>query len=380
MFKTLKNILAGILAATLLVAIGASVYSAMAAPGVDPITAEPQVVTADNGYGNGNGTGTSVIDIPASDLSAEEAAALLFMREEEKLARDVYNFLYTTWGSSTFQSIAASEQMHMDEIKLLLDRYGLTDPALGPGQFSDANIQTLYDQLTAQGSLSLADALKVGGAIEEIDILDLQTRVAQTDNADIQQVYNNLTSGSYNHLNAFSNALLSQTGETYQPQYMTAEQYQSIIAGANGNGSSNGNQGGSHGNGNSNAGQGNANAGAQSATNGVPQVQAQTSVAGATTIHGVVVGYDLSGLNVTLDDGTALYVQLGSSRYNQSIGFAPVTGEGVTIVGFPGDQGFYTAISVTLDSTAQVYSFRTDLGQPMWAGGNGKGNGNGNRP
>ena len=47
----------------------------------------------------------------------------------------------------------------------------------------------------------------MGAAIEEIDILDLQERLAQTDNADIQQVFNNLLNGSYNHLRAFVSTL-----------------------------------------------------------------------------------------------------------------------------------------------------------------------------
>ena len=157
-----------------------------------------------------------MLDIPASDLSADEAASLLFMREEEKLARDVYNALYTTWGQQTFSNIASSEQMHMDEIKVLLDRYALTDPALDAGQFTNPDLQALYTQLVAQGNLSLADALKVGAAIEEIDIRDLQTRMSQTDNADIQQAYTNLMNGSYSHLKAFTGTLLTQTGETYR--------------------------------------------------------------------------------------------------------------------------------------------------------------------
>ena len=239
MLNNLKNILIGIFAAIIVVAIGASAYTAFASPGATQSAAP--VVAPDlgqgNGYGNGNtstgavtgqtgngnGTGTSVLDIPASDLSSEEAASLLFMREEEKLARDVYNALYAIWGQPTFTNIASSEQMHMDEIKLLLDRYNLADPALEPGSFTDPNLQALYDQLVAQGSVSLADALKVGAAIEEIDILDLQERIAQTDNADLQQVFNNLMLGSYNHLNAFVGVLSMQTGETYAPQYLSAE-------------------------------------------------------------------------------------------------------------------------------------------------------------
>jgi hypothetical protein len=385
MFKTLKTLLAGILAAVIVIAIGASVYTAFAAPGTNIFSTQSQTASTNGngkgngGQGNGAGTGTSVMDIPASDLNADESASLLFMREEEKLARDVYNSLSTTWGVQTFSNIASSEQMHMDEIKLLLDRYALTDPALAPGQFTNPDLQALYTKLVAQGNLSIGDALKVGAAIEEIDIRDLQTRLAQTDNADIQQVYTNLMNGSYNHLRSFTSVLLTQTGETYQPQYLSAEQYQTIISGTNGKGNQGGNGNGGQGsnraqgsNGQGNGGQGN------STGTGIPQA----NIASATTIHGTIVSFDQFGLSLTLDDGSAFYVQLGNSRYSQSIGFSPITGEGVTVYGFNGDQGTYSAITVTLDSTAQVYSFRDTTGRPLWAGkgngGGGNGNGRGN--
>ena len=374
----LKNILIGILGAVVVVAVAASAYTAFASPD----TNVPTALNAGGGNGgngngqngsgqNGSGTGISALDLPASDLSAEETASLLFMREEEKLALDVYNFLYATWGQPTFQNIAASEQKHTDEIKLLLDKYGLADPALAPGQFTDANLQALYTQLTTQGSISLADALKVGAAIEEIDILDLQTRLAQTDNADLQLVFTNLMNGSYSHLQAFTGILLTQTGETYQPQYLTAEQYQSIISSTAGNGNGNGNGGQGNG-GQGNGGQGNGGQGnGQSNTTGIPQA----NITDAYTVHGTVVSYDMMGLSITLDDGSALYIQLGNSRYNQSIGFAPQIGEGITVYGFTGDQGLFSAITIALDSTGQVYTFRTETGQSLWAGGNGKGNG-----
>ncbi len=186
--------------------------------------------------GNGNGTGTNVLTIPASELSSDEAAALLFMREEEKLARDVYNSLYATWKLPIFQNIASSEQTHMDQIGLLLTRYQLTDPVKTPGVFTNTELQALYTKLVTQGSLSIGNALKVGGAIEEIDIKDLQTRLAQTNNADIQQVYNSLMNASYNHLNSFARNLTNQTGETYVPQYLPTEQYKTIISSGTGNG------------------------------------------------------------------------------------------------------------------------------------------------
>jgi len=113
----------------------------------------------------------------------------------------------------------------------------LSDPASQlVGVFTNPDLQSLYNELVARGSQSLAEALKVGAAIEEIDILDLQERLAQTDNADLQQVFNNLLSGSYNHLRAFVSTLNSQTGEIYQPQHLSPEAYQAIISASTGRG------------------------------------------------------------------------------------------------------------------------------------------------
>lgn len=166
-----------------------------------------------------------------SVLSESEEAGLVYMREEEKLAHDVYVTLYAQWGLPLFSNIANSEATHTSAIKVLLDRYNIADPVgeNGVGKFTDPTLQGLYDQLVAQGSKSLADALKVGAAIEEIDILDLQTRLAQTDNADIELVYGNLLKGSQNHLRAFTATLQRQTGETYPAQYLDETSYNSII-------------------------------------------------------------------------------------------------------------------------------------------------------
>lgn len=250
-----RKILIGIFVAMLVVAVGTAAYQVT---GVDAAGSYPEKGGPGNGgtgigTGTGTGPGTNVAAIPASDLNAAEAASLLYMREEEKLARDVYTKLYEIWGLSTFQNIAASEQTHMDQIALLLTRYNLTDPAQAPGVFTDPALQNLYTTLVAQGSQSLAAALKVGGAIEEIDILDLQTRLAQTDNADLQQVYTSLMNGSYNHLSAFARGLTNQTGETYVLQSLTQEQYQNLPSSWAGNpGGRSGGMGGGNGQGGGN--------------------------------------------------------------------------------------------------------------------------------
>jgi hypothetical protein len=179
--------------------------------------------------------------VPASDgvLTDVEIKGLLFMREEEKLAGDVYRYLYDLWGSSIFQNIARSEDTHTDAVLSLLNQYGIEDPALAEtGVFSDPDLQALYDELTAMGSESLKDAFLVGTAIEEIDILDIEEYIEQTDESDIQLVYQNLIAGSENHLRAFVRVLENQTGETFSPQYISQDHYDEIILNGNDAGNS----------------------------------------------------------------------------------------------------------------------------------------------
>ncbi|SMG09071.1 hypothetical protein SAMN05661096_00185 [Marivirga sericea] len=169
--------------------------------------------------------------LPLEPLSEDEQLSLLFMREEEKLARDVYDFLYSRWSAQIFDNISSSEQTHMDAILALLNRYDLEDPVEGQesGAFVNSDIQQLYDDLTQLGEESSIDALKVGAAIEEIDIIDLKNALDSfVDNQDIEWVYDNLRSGSENHLRSFVKNLAMQ-GVTYQPQYLTQEEFDAII-------------------------------------------------------------------------------------------------------------------------------------------------------
>ncbi len=202
------------------------------------------------GPGQGLGQGKHVVDVdesgstsvnldvmkqliyqtPTGTLSDAEKEGIMYMREEEKLARDVYKTLYDKWGLQIFANIASSEQTHMEAVKLLIEKYGLEDPAenKGVGEFSNSELQKLYNDLVAEGSKSIEDALKVGAMIEEIDILDLKKHISETDKEDIKLVYENLMKGSRNHLRAFTSTL-SKYGVTYEPQYLSKEEYEKIV-------------------------------------------------------------------------------------------------------------------------------------------------------
>lgn len=155
------------------------------------------------GGGGGGGSGGG------GTLTQAEIEGLTYMREEEKLARDSYLTLYAKWGLPIFSNIASSEVMHMTRIKVLLDRYGLPDPAAGKaiGEFTNPVLQQLYDDLMAQGSQSATEALKVGVIIEEVDIADLQRYLQTTNKTDITNVFTNLMNASYHHLSAFNSKL-----------------------------------------------------------------------------------------------------------------------------------------------------------------------------
>lgn len=166
----------------------------------------------------------------SDDLTAAERNALTYMREEEKLARDVYQALEAKWGARPFGNIALAEQTHMDSVNSLLDQFKLSDPAAGAtwGEFKNADLQALYAKLVKQGGSSRTEALKVGCLIEELDIKDLRERTLKTKRDDIKMVFGNLERGSRNHLRAYFRSL-NQQGGTYKPAHLSQAEFDKIV-------------------------------------------------------------------------------------------------------------------------------------------------------
>jgi len=164
-------------------------------------------------------------------LTVDETNDLIFIREEEKLARDVYLTLYGIWETPVFATIAASEQQHMDAILGLLNTYKITDPTVGNkvGEFVNVELQNLYDELMEKGKISAVEALKVGGIIEETDIEDLQSAMENTTVSNIDRVYSNLLNGSYNHLRAFASNITAITGYPYVAQVVPQDVVDAIL-------------------------------------------------------------------------------------------------------------------------------------------------------
>ena len=183
----------------------------------------------------------TITSLPSQEVSPVEEEGLVFMREEEKLARDVYITLYEKWGVSIFSNISQSEQTHTEAVLSVLVKYGLKDPVADDtvGAFTNVDLKKMYSDLTTQGLTSLNEALMVGVIIEDLDIADLQKQIAKTDNEDIKLVYENLMRGSRNHLRSFYSQLTSRGG-IYKAKYITQQEFDEIVASARETGASGG--------------------------------------------------------------------------------------------------------------------------------------------
>ncbi len=162
-------------------------------------------------------------------LSKSDQDALLFMLEEEKLARDTYIYLDNLWAINQFSNIKNSEQTHMNTIISLLEENKIDYTILPTGEFENQDLQNYYNQFIAEGSVNSVNALKIGATIEDLDIVDLEEYIKATSNTSIISVFESLQCGSKNHLNSFMSGIINN-GNTYTPQFLTQEAFDAILA------------------------------------------------------------------------------------------------------------------------------------------------------
>ena len=199
-----------------------------------------------------------------SPLDPDQIETLQFIVEEEKLARDVYAYYSAGFPElAVFANIKASEDIHLATVREMLDKWSLFDPTrdeygedVGAGIFTDEGLRALYDWMTGDplqiyvvfsdvftgaeyDPESVIEAmLRVGGLIEEKDILDLDEAIAGVDNdsgnpvAPLLRVYQDLQRGSRNHLRAFERNLDSD-GAEYVIILLTQDEFDSIVGGEN---------------------------------------------------------------------------------------------------------------------------------------------------
>jgi hypothetical protein len=168
--------------------------------------------------------------VSENNLSHQDVSWLIWMREEEKLSRDVYTNLWKKWETKIFLDVAAVEQIHMDSIKLILEKYWIDDPVKDDSIwiFSSFAIKKLYDDFIFQWNKSLLDAFILAADAESLDILYISDLVKQTQNQDIISLYNTLIIWSRNHLRNYVKEI-KDNGGSYKPKYLSQEVYDGII-------------------------------------------------------------------------------------------------------------------------------------------------------
>jgi hypothetical protein len=161
-------------------------------------------------------------------ISKSDKAALLYMLEEEKLARDTYTFLNEIWSINQFSNIKKSEQRHMDAIENLLIKNKISYSILPSGKFANKELQDYYNTFIKDGSKSKSNALQIGATIEDLDIVDLEKYINATKNAEIISVFRSLQCGSRNHIKAFLRGI-ENGGNSYSPKFLSQKAFQKII-------------------------------------------------------------------------------------------------------------------------------------------------------
>jgi hypothetical protein len=170
------------------------------------------LVSCQGGESGGKGKSMNDSFLEASistELTEQEKDDLLFMWEEEKMARDIYSLMNQKYQAKVFQNIGASEKKHMDSVKNLLTQVGLSTPANENqiGLFTNPIIIDMYTDLLYRGNQSYQEALQVGMDIEVTDIADLNLRIQNARDPGIIKVYEALREASINHKAAFERQL-----------------------------------------------------------------------------------------------------------------------------------------------------------------------------
>jgi len=190
----------------------------------------------------------------STPLDATEASHLTFMREEEKLARDVY-LTFSGWypGQQVFANIATkSEQTHTDTMRDKLAQYNVVDPnpntdenlGIFTGEEWGEYFSEKFTALTDQGNISELEALKAGAFIEELDMHDIADcpvvmtdagypdpcGLNYTDELGLINAYSFLIDGSENHLRTYVGQIEAVEGNcTYEAQYLSQDEVDAIL-------------------------------------------------------------------------------------------------------------------------------------------------------
>jgi hypothetical protein len=180
----------------------------------------------------GSHAATGAVSQTEAVLDANETADLVYQREAEKLARDIYTASYGLWNEGAFYNTYQAELRHMDTMLKMLIKFGIPDPVVsnGEGEFSDQGLAALYPDLIDRSDDSMLAAFEAGAYIEELEIQSLEAALDRTDEPGLTNAYSNLLAASRNHLRTFVSHIAA-LGESYEAQVLDQSEVSEITDG-----------------------------------------------------------------------------------------------------------------------------------------------------
>lgn len=206
--------------------------------------------------GPGNAADALAREDAATTLDFNEQTHLVFICEEEKLARDVYHLFSRRFPElGVFAELEAAKESGRCTVEELLRRYRVSIPRVNDnvGVFSwgiyGRHFTEKFLVLSNQGSLNPLSALYAGAFIEELNIIDINQcpkvivdvdngindasacGMKYTDNPAIRAAYDELLAESRRHLQILVNNIEQRTGPgSYRAQLLQPEDLASIVA------------------------------------------------------------------------------------------------------------------------------------------------------
>lgn len=164
-----------------------------------------------------------------SPLTADETEFLYAIREDEKIAHDVYAAFSALYpAAKTISKIMTAESSHISAAEAVLDYYEIEYPPLSDtGIFEDADRQALYNDLITKGT-TLIKAYGTMALMEEETVYAYKSIQNQLTNSNLSLLLSQLIKASSNHLRATVRQVV-KLGGSYSPAYLSDEEYQTII-------------------------------------------------------------------------------------------------------------------------------------------------------
>ena len=180
----------------------------------------------------------------SGELDSAETETLVYLREFTKFKWDIFNVSSRVSEEenparhSMYVSLAAEAENHLNDLKLLLDYYGIEDPvpmpyettwAFGYNNALVTDLANLYLNFVVWEQHSEEEVLDLIAYIVEMSIIDLRQAILETENSYLIDTYSELQAGAYPQLLTLISVYHTDPFD-YEAQLLSQEEVEEIIA------------------------------------------------------------------------------------------------------------------------------------------------------